>query len=166
MCTEFNTIQIIVIATLAFSLVFSLSVIFTDGISWNNYHAYAQAPEKKDNLSSENKVTIHLNSVEFAPLTYSNNDQLKVITEYQTNDPKLVNTHMDGVMKVYNPAGTLLKTSPIQKGFVLGESGVIQFATSFTDKTIKDVNAEVALTDAFHEIKISNTLKTSASLES
>ncbi len=68
-------------------------------------------------------------------------------------------------MKVYNPDRTLLKTSPIQKGFVLGESGVIQFATSFTDKTLKDVNAEIALTDPLNEEKISNTLKTNASLE-
>ena len=166
MCTESNTIQIIVIATLVSTLLFSLSVIFSDGISWNNNYAYALAIQKKDNLSSENKATIHLNSVEFAPLTYSDNNQLKVIADYKTNDPRLVNTHMDGVMKVYNPAGTLLKTSPIQKGFILGESGVIQFATSFTDNTIKDVNAELALTDALHEEKISNTLKTSVSLES
>jgi hypothetical protein len=75
---ESNTIPIIVIATMAFSLIFSLSVIFTDGISWNNKYAYAQAPRQKDNLSSENKVTIHLNSVEFTPLTYSGNNQLKV----------------------------------------------------------------------------------------
>jgi hypothetical protein len=57
------------------------------------------------------------------------------------------------------------KHHQFKKGFVLGESGVIQFATSFTDKTLKDVNAEIALTDPLHEEKISNTLKTNASLE-
>lgn len=164
--TEFNIIPLIGIAIIAFSLIFSLSIIFNEGISWNNNnYVYAQAPQQKDDLSSKNKVTIHLNSVKFAPLTYSDSNQLKILVDYQTKDPTLVNTHMDGVMKVYDSDGTLLKTSPIQKGFVLGESGVIQFATSFTDKTIKDVTAEVALTDALHEKKISNTLKTSASLE-
>ena len=57
-----------------------------------------------------------------------------------------------------------MKTSSIQKGFVLGESGTIPFATSFTDKTIQDVKAEIALTDALHEEKISNTLETKAAL--
>lgn len=164
-CSISSKVLILVMVTVTMSIIFSLAFTQRGGILWNDNIAYGQTTEQKDDLASENKVTIHLNSVKFAPLTNSDNNQLKILADYQTNDPALVNTHMDGVMKVYNSNGTLLKTSPIQKGFVLGESGVIQFATSFTDKTIRDVNAEVALTDALHEEKISNMLKTNASLE-
>ena len=45
-------------------------------------------------------------------------------------------------MKVYNPDWTLLKTSPIQKGLVSGESDVIQFAIYFTDNAIQYVDTE------------------------
>ena len=164
-CSKSTTTPTIVIATVAISIIFSLSIALNVEISWNDNMANAQAPQQEDSLSSENRVTINLNSVTFAPLTYTDNNQLKVLVDYQTNDPSLVNTHMDGTMKVYNPDGTLLKTSSIQIGYVLGKSGIIQFATSFTDKTIQDIEAEIALTDALHEEKISNTLKTNASLE-
>lgn len=115
-CSKSTTIPTIVIATVAISMIFSLSIALNVEISWNDNMAYAQAPQQEDSLSSENRVTINLNSVTFAPLTYTDNNQLKVLVDYQTNDPSLVNTHMDGTMKVYNPDGTLLKTSSIQKG--------------------------------------------------
>ncbi len=115
--------------------------------------------------SSKDKVTIDLSSVEFAPLTYSENNQLKIVINYQTNDPLLVNSPMAGTMKVYDSDDNVIKTSKITKGYVLGQSGPMQFATSFTDKTIKDVKAEVYMTDTMGN-KISNTLTTNASLPS
>ena len=115
------------------------------------------APSLKD------KVTIDLTSVEFAPLTSSENNQLKIVINYQTNDPSLVNTPMAGTMKVYDSDGNIIKTSKIGNGFVLGQSGPMQFATTLTDKTISKVKAEVYLTDTSGD-KISNTLTTDASL--
>ncbi len=115
--------------------------------------------------SSKDKVTIDLTSAEFAPLTYSENNQLKIIINYQTNDPLLINSPMAGTMKVYDSDDNIIKTSKITNGYVLGQSGPMQFATSFTDKTIKDVKAEVYMTDTMGN-KISNTLTTDASLPS
>ena len=117
----------------------------------------ASSPSLKD------KVTIDLTSVEFAPLTSSENNQLKIVINYQTNDPSLVNTPMAGTMKVYDSNGNIIKTSKIGNGFVLGQSGPMQFATTLTDKTISKVKADVYLTDTM-ENKISNTLTTDASL--
>ncbi len=72
----------------------------------------------------------------------------------------LVNTSMYGTMKVFLPDGTLLKTSHIQKGYVLGQLDPIQFATSsFEDKSIQDVKADIYLTDTLGT-QISTTLKT------
>ncbi|MDF0680250.1 MAG: hypothetical protein P0116_04730 [Candidatus Nitrosocosmicus sp.] len=113
--------------------------------------------------SSKDKVTIDLNSVDFAPLTSSENNQLKLVINYQTKDPSLVNTPMAGTMKVYDSDGNIIKTSNIGNGYVLGQSGPMQFATTFTDNTIADVKAEVYLTDTMGN-KISNTLTTDASL--
>jgi len=164
----FTTNSKIATVIITITLINSLSVVINNenfGINNDVYAQFPQAQQRNDTSNSQDNITIQLNSIKFAPLTNSDNNQLKVLADYKTNDPALVNTHMDGVMKVYNPEGTLLKTSTIQKGFVLGESGVIQFATSFADQTIRDVNTELALTDAFHAEKISNTLKSSASLE-
>lgn len=58
-----------------------------------------------------NKVTISLDSVRFGPLTNSEINQLKVDITYQTNDLKLLNTIMVGLMKVYTADGFLIKTS-------------------------------------------------------
>jgi len=117
------------------------------------------APSLKD------KVTIDLASVEFAPLTSSENNQLKIVINYQTDDPSLVNTPMAGTMKVYDSNGNIIKTSKIGNGYVLGQSGPMQFATTLTDKTISKVKADVYLTDTSGN-KISNTLTTEASLPS
>jgi hypothetical protein len=72
---------------------------------------------------------------------------------------------MAGVMKVYLPDGTLIKTSTIQDGYILGQAGPMQFATSFEDKTITNVKAEITMTDALHTETFSNTLTVPASLE-
>ncbi|MDR4489487.1 MAG: hypothetical protein R2685_01100 [Candidatus Nitrosocosmicus sp.] len=114
---------------------------------------------------SKDKVSIDLTSVEFAPLTSSENNQLKIIINYQTNDPSLINSPMAGTMKVYDSDDNVIKTSKITKGYVLGEAGPMQFATSFADKTIKDVKAEVYMTDTAGN-KISNTITTEATLTS
>ena len=115
-CSKSITTPTFIISAVAISIIFSLSIIFIEEISWDDNVVYAQATHQKDSLSSENEVTIHLNSVNFAPLTYTDNNQFKVLVDYQTNDPSLVNTHMDGIMKVYQPDGTPLKTSTIKKG--------------------------------------------------
>lgn len=121
------------------------------------------SPSTDTNIASKDRVTINLVSAEFAPLKSSENNQLKIIINYQTNDPSLINTPMAGTMKVYDSDDNVIKTSKITKGYVLGEAGPMQFATSFADKTIKDVKAEVYMTDTAGN-KISNTLTTEASL--
>jgi hypothetical protein len=154
---------IIVMATVTMSIIFLLSFSPSEGTSWNDNTAYSQTTQKNDANFTENKVTIRLSSVEFAPLTNGINNQLKVLVDYQTNDPMLVNTPMSGTMKVFLLDGIPLKTSNIQKGYVLGQAGPIQFATSLEDKTIQDIKADIYLTDTLGN-QISNTLRTNASL--
>lgn len=146
--------------------------VFAQGQQDNLSQDSDQKPETSSSLSTadsasssslKDKVTIDLTSVELAPLTSSENNQLKIVINYQTNDPSLVNTPMAGTMKVYDSDDNIIKTSKIGNGYVLGQSGPMQFATTFTDKTISKVKAEVYLTDTMGN-KISNTLTTDASL--
>lgn len=113
--------------------------------------------------SSKEKVNISLASVEFAPLTNSVNNQLKININYKTNDPSLINSPMAGTMKVYDSDNHVIKTSKITNGYILGQSGPMQFATSFTDKTIDNVKADVYMTDTSGN-KVSNVLTAEASL--
>jgi hypothetical protein len=160
-------------ALMAISFLLSISFLVEKEFphSSNDINVYSQvqkqqyrAPLLSSSFLSEDKVTIHMNSVRFAPLTDTSYNQLKVVAEYQTNDPTLVNTPLSGTMKVYGPNGTLVKSSSIQKGYVLGQAGAIQFATSFSSVTLQSVKADIYLTDASHTKKISNTLKVDASI--
>ena len=151
------------ITTIAISLILALTIVTNENIIDDGNSVYAQVQQQNDNSPSANKITIQLDSVKFAPLTDSNFNQLKVLVNYQSNDPSVVNTPMTGTMKVSLPDGTSLKTSSIQKGYVVGQSGIIQFATSFADKTIQSVHADVYLTDTRGIEKISNVLLINAS---
>ncbi len=168
---SFSILLTIVVAAIGTGLLFSFSVDLEKSIQKTNYHAYAQAEQQQQQQNNDNKaaerITINLDSVKFAPLTNTNTNanQLKVDIFYKTNDPKLVNTIMAGVMKVYLPDGTLIKTSTIQDDYILGQAGPMQFATSFEDKTINNVKAEITMTDPSHTETFSNTLTVPASLE-
>ena len=156
----------LVVPVIAIGLLFSFSIALEKGILLTNNNIYAQIEQQENNDSiSSDKVTINLDSVRFGPLTNSDINQLKIDITYQTNDPKLENTIMAGVMKVYTTDGTFIKTSTIPGGYVLGQTGPMKFATSFEDTTLQDVRAEIAMTDTSHLEKISNTLMVEASLE-
>ena len=96
---------------------------------------------------SADKITITLNSAKLAPLTNGTHIQLKAIVGYVTKDPSLVNTKINGIMKVSLTNGTLVKRSSFPNGFTVSQSGTIQFATSFVGKTIQNAKVDIVLTD-------------------
>ena len=158
------------VSIIAMAFLFSFSNAMEKGVLITGQDANAQSEQQQqqqliDDGNSSYPVTIKLDSVTFAPLTDSHINQLKVDITYQTNDPSLVNTIMAGVMKVYTADGSLIKTSTIPRGYVLGQSGPMQFATSFEDQAIQDVKAEIAMTDNSHIEKISNIVNVEATLE-
>jgi hypothetical protein len=114
--------------------------------------------------ASANKITITSNSAQFLPLTNATHNQLKVIVHYQTNDVSLVNIKINGIMRVSLPNGALVKTSSFPNGFIVNQSGTIQFATSFADKTIQNVKADIVLTDLSKMTPLSNIVTTNVSL--
>lgn len=152
-----------------FTLVTGL--IFFSAIAWNNSgivslgnDVYGQVQSSlNDHYLSAKKISIELNSVTFSPLDDQYFNQLRVPINYHTLDPSLVNTPMAGIMKVYDANGALNKISSIPKGYVVGQSGKMHFATSFTEKTVQSVKAEVYLTDTLGHI-VSNMLPVQAIL--
>jgi hypothetical protein len=113
--------------------------------------------------SSLNKTTIALSSAQFMPLTNPIYNQLKVIVQYKTNDASLLNTKANG-LRVFSLNGTIIKTSSFPNGFLLNQTGSIQFATSFTDKSLQNVKADVVLTDLSKINPLSNLVTTNISL--
>jgi hypothetical protein len=130
-------IRIPVLVILPMMMLFITVATFNNTFMSAATNAFAQGSLQENALFTSKKIDISLNSVNFAPLSDDAFNQLKVLINYQTNDPDLVNTPMDGIMKVYQSDGTLLKTSSIPKGYVVGQSGTIQFATSLPIKPYK-----------------------------
>lgn len=114
---------------------------------------------------SAEKITITLNSAKLAPLTNGTHIQLKAIVGYVTKDNTLVNTKIDGMMKVTLANGTLIKRSSFPNGFTVSQSGTIQFATSFIDKTIQNAKVDIVLTDITKTKPLSNIVTGNVSLD-
>jgi hypothetical protein len=114
---------------------------------------------------SLDKITINLNSLDFAPLTDKTINQVKAVVHYETNDPTLVNAKINGAMEVFAPNGTKVKTSTAGGGFILaGPSNNIQFASSFTDPALTSVNVDIVLMDANKTQELSNHVTGEATL--
>lgn len=129
-------------------LVFYKDNDFINNINVQNSNiAFAQQIKTTTPALSTNKITIGFISSQFVPLTNSTFNQLKININYKTNDASLVNTKINGIMKVFSLNGTTIKTSSFPRGFLLNQTGTIQFASSFTDKTVQTVKANIALTD-------------------
>jgi hypothetical protein len=117
------------------------------------------------NAQSAERVTISVDSATYGPLTNAPGaNQLKVIVAYQTVDPQLINTKINGVMEVLAENGTLVKTSSFPAGFDLTESGRIQFASSFTDPTMQTATANIVLMDINKTSILSNAVTTNVTL--
>jgi hypothetical protein len=109
-------------------------------------------------LLPPNKITIRFITSQFVPLTNSTYNQLKLNVYYKTNNASLIGTKINGIMRVSSLNGSIIKTSSFPNGFLLNQSGVIRFATSFTDKTLQTVKADIVLTDLSKNHQLSNNI--------
>ena len=101
----------------------------------------------------------------FAPVSSGEGgNQVKVVVNYAVHDPMVTNDLVKGVMKVYSPNGSLLKTSSSPTPFPITSShGTATFATTLTDPTIKDVIAKIVFTNPIKTETLSNELPVSIS---
>jgi hypothetical protein len=111
------------------------------------------------------EIVLSPKDTSFAPVSSGEGNQVKVVVNYAVHDPMVENDLVKGVMKVYSPDGTLLKTSSSPSPFPITNShDTATFATTLTDPTIEDVMAKMVFTNPIKTETISNELSVSVSL--
>ena len=68
-------------------------------------------------------------------------------------------------MKVSTLNGTLLKRSSFPNGYIVNQSGIIPFATSFAGKTMPNVKFDIVLTDLSKINPLSNVISSTVNFE-
>ena len=100
------------------------------------------------------------------PLTNTDANQVRVNIEYSVEDESLGNEMINAVMAVFAPNGTLLRTTSIPSGFTAqSDGGTETLKTTFRDKSLTSVSANVTLTDLSKTRSISNVLTVNLELE-
>ena len=108
---------------------------------------------------SKQGIIISLANSTFSPLTNTDANQLKVNVKYTIQDALLKNQKINAVMYVFAPNGTLLKISSFPSGFIaMGNGGVEVLKSTFNDKLLKSVLANVTFTDLSKTKSLSNIL--------
>ena len=112
------------------------------------------------------EIVLTPSDTSFAPVSSGEGgNQVKVVVNYAVHEPMITNDLVKGVMKVYSPDGSLLKTSSSPTPFPIASShGYAAFATTLTDPTIKDVIAKIVFTNPIKTETLSNELPVSVSL--
>ncbi len=103
------------------------------------------------------EISLSLNDSSFAPSSDGGN-QVKVVVNYATQDPMAVDDLVKGVMKVYTPNGTLIKTSSSPTPFPVSSTGQLQMATTLTENTIENITANIVFTNPIRTEIVSNEL--------
>jgi hypothetical protein len=119
--------------------------------------AATSAPEPDYSSDSVSQI---LDYAQFAPLTNSPGNQVKLLLNYSSLDPSMTNAPINAVMEIYAPNQTLLRTTSFPQPLLLNQSGEIQLATTFEDESLNNITAKTMLTDEEKAIPISNTLET------
>ncbi len=108
---------------------------------------------------SKQGIVISLANSSFSPLTNTDANQLKLNVKYTIQDALLKNQKINAVMYVFAPNGTLLKISSFPSGFIaMGNGGVEVLKSTFNDKLLKGVLANVTFTDLSKTKSLSNIL--------
>jgi hypothetical protein len=126
--------------------IIAVSVIFL-GAGIISSTIYAQPSEK---------ITITLNSSKLTPSANGTYTQLKAVVGYVTKDASLLNSKINGIMKVSSLNGTVLKRSSSANGFIVNQSGTIPFTTSVMGKTMQNAKIDIVLTDTSKTLPLSN----------
>ena len=131
------------------SLILLLVLIFAIFNSTGNTMVRAQ---------SDKDIMIKLDDATFSRLTNTNANQLKVSIDYDVKNKAIRDSTINGIMEVYSSNGTLLKHSSFPNGFLANVTGTLVFKTTFTDRNLTDVIANVTIFDFGKKNPLSNTI--------
>jgi hypothetical protein len=104
------------------------------------------------------EILISLDNSTFLPLTTATGNQLKVSLNYDLQNASITGQTINAVMKLYDPDGTLIKTSSFPAGFTAQSSGKTELKSTLTNKSIQNLIANVTFTNSAKTDIISNEL--------
>jgi len=111
-------------------------------------------------------IAISLGNSSFVPLTNTDANQVRVNVKYTVEDESLKNKMINAVMAVFAPNGSLLKTTSFPSGFTAQSDGGVQsLKTTFQDKSLKSVVANITFTDLTKSRALSNILTVNLDLK-
>lgn len=120
-------------------------------------HSFAQNSER---------ISISVSNSSFVPLTNTDANQVRVGVEYTIGDESIENEMINAVMKVYAPNGSLIRTTSIPSGFTAqGDGGVEVLKTTFIDKSMQSILANITFTDLTKKVPVSNAITVNLDLE-
>jgi hypothetical protein len=112
------------------------------------------------------RISISVSNSSFVPLTNTDANQVRVGIEYSIEDESIENEIINAVMKVYAPNGSLIRTTSIPSGFAAqGDGGLEVLRTTFLDKSMQSILANITFTDSTKKIPISNVITMNLDLE-
>lgn len=112
------------------------------------------------------KISISVSNSSFVPLTNTDANQVRVGVEYTIEDESIENEMINAVMKVYAPNGSLIRTTSIPSGFTAqGDGGVEVLKTTFLDKSMQSILANITFTELTKKVPVSNAITVNLDLE-
>ena len=112
------------------------------------------------------RISISVSNSSFVPLTNTDANQVRVGVEYTIEDESIENEMINAVMKVYAPNGSLIRTTSIPSGFsAQGDGGVEVLKTTFLDKSMQSILANITFTDLTKKVPVSNVIAVNLDLE-
>jgi hypothetical protein len=108
---------------------------------------------------SINRLVQNVNYSHFLPLSNGQGNQVKVVVDYSTISPSIIGQPINAVMEIYSLDNrSLVRTSSFPDPIIANDTGTIQLATTFTDKTLSDVIAVITFTDDSKLVPISDPI--------
>ena len=112
------------------------------------------------------RISISVSNSSFVPLTNTDANQVRVGVEYAIEDESIENEMINAVMKVYAPNGSLIRTTSIPSGFTAqGDGGVEVLKTTFLDKSMQSILANITFTELTKKVPVSNAITVNLDLE-
>jgi hypothetical protein len=110
-------------------------------------------------------IAISLGNSSFVPLTNTDANQVRVNVKYTVEDESLKNKMINALMLVFAPNGSLLKQTSFPSGFTAQSDGVQSLKTTFQDKSLESVVANITFTDLTKSKALSNIITVNLDLK-
>jgi len=111
-------------------------------------------------------IVISLGNSSYVALTNTDANQVRVNVKYTVEDESLKNKMINAVMAVFAPNGSLLRTTSFPSGFTAESGGGVQsLKTTFKDKSLERVVANITFTDLAKSKALSNILTVNLDLK-